>query len=92
MGIDLNYFLYSSPKQEVRDNNEDYLIESYHTSLSEVLLKLKYSKVPSLRDIKQNIRDFQFYGKYKEFIPLYLISNKPKSVLSWIGDNQRKKD
>lgn len=64
MGIDFNYFFNSSPKQEVRDKYEDILIESYHTSLAQMLKKLNYSPIPTLNDVKNEIKSHQFYGEY----------------------------
>lgn len=64
MGADYNYFYYSSPTQEVRDNYEDELVELYHKSMEEILIKLKYrSKVPTLNDVKRNIKNYDLFGE-----------------------------
>lgn len=65
MGIDFNYFFYSSPLQEVRDKHEDLLIECYHKLLSETLIALDYErcKVPTLEDVKDDVKAYQMYGE-----------------------------
>lgn len=66
MGVDLNFFFYSSPSQEVRDDYEDALIESYQKYLAETLTRLQYkSKIPTLSDVKKSFIDFSFYGKFE---------------------------
>lgn len=64
MGLDFNYFLYTSPKQEVRDNHEDLLIEVYHKNLTETLVRAQYaSKIPTIDVVKREILNYKFYGE-----------------------------
>ena len=57
LGIDLNYFIYSSWHKDVFINHKDELIAGYHQVLSETLAKLNYDqKIPSLQDVHDEIR------------------------------------
>jgi hypothetical protein len=55
-GIDINHFLYTSCNYDVHDNHYDELIAFYHKHLSLTLEQLKYSKIPSLDDIKYEVK------------------------------------
>lgn len=53
---DLLYFLFSSPKQEIRLKNFDYFIKYYHDNLVENLKLLEYPKpIPSLNSLHIDI-------------------------------------
>lgn len=61
----------------MRENYEEELIELYQKALSETLKKLKYgSKIPSLSDVKKEIKDFLFYGKNRAILALFAYQGK----------------
>lgn len=73
LGIDFNYFLYSSPTQEVRDSNEELLIETYYKSFANTLRQKNFdeSRIPTMQDVKNEIKAYEFYGEvsFKCFNP-----------------------
>ena len=68
-GLDLNYFIYTSPTIEVREIKRDEIIKKYHSSLSDTLKKNKFNpkKIPSLDDIQQEVKNFRLYGEKKQY-------------------------
>jgi hypothetical protein len=63
-GIDINYFLCTSPKQEVRVQRRTDLINEYYGAFQETLLSLNYQNIPTLKDLEADIRRKEFYGIY----------------------------
>lgn len=65
VAIDLNYFLYTSPENEVRENHWDEMIDVYCSSLFDTLRAHNYpdSKMPTFTDIQEELKLYEFYGK-----------------------------
>lgn len=61
-GYDINYFLSTSPTNEVRENHVDNLIENYYNNFSRILTKLTTTH-HSLDALKKEIESREFYGK-----------------------------
>ncbi|KAJ6649395.1 hypothetical protein Bhyg_04629 [Pseudolycoriella hygida] len=60
-GVDVNYFLSTSPSNEVRENKDDDLIEIYYDNFSRILKKLSKQQY-SFDTIKKEIQSREFYG------------------------------
>jgi hypothetical protein len=75
LGIDYNYFFYTSPSQDVRDKFDEKLFEDYYSSFSETLKHCNYSKVPTKTEVKNEIRKYEFYGEIVRYLPSYQITN-----------------
>lgn len=64
-GIDLNYLIFTSWQPEVFQDHFDDLILVYHESLCSALSELNYQhRIPSLDDVKKEIVNKAFHGKY----------------------------
>ncbi|XP_001662669.2 uncharacterized protein LOC5576476 [Aedes aegypti] len=61
-GIDLNYSLVNCPTYEVRENRRDELVNVYHTTLKAILKAADYRDVPTLEDVRNEIRRMSFFG------------------------------
>lgn len=62
-GYDINYFLSTSPTNEVREKNVDALIETYYNNFSKTLKNVSHMQY-SFEAIKKEIRSREFYGKW----------------------------
>ncbi|XP_037031965.1 uncharacterized protein LOC119071237 [Bradysia coprophila] len=60
-GLDINYFLSTSPTNEVREKKVDVLIEVYYNNFSKILKNLSNQQY-SLEAVKKEIRSREFYG------------------------------
>ena len=65
MGIDWNYFITLTPNNAVKVEHRDLLMTSYYSSLVDTLTSLNYtsSKIPTLKNVKDEIANYEFYGK-----------------------------
>lgn len=62
-GIDLNYLFCSSLTKDTFVTYRDELIKEYQNTLSDVLLKLRYTKnIPTIDDIQAEILNKAFHG------------------------------
>ncbi|XP_062541749.1 uncharacterized protein LOC134209748 [Armigeres subalbatus] len=61
-GIDLNYSLVNCPNFEVRENRRDDLVNVYHTTLKSSLEAADYENIPTLDDVKLEIKRMGFFG------------------------------
>jgi hypothetical protein len=64
LGIDFNYFLYTSPSVEVRGSCEDEFLETYYEALAGNLKKLDYQKIPTFDEVRAEIKRYEFYGEF----------------------------
>jgi hypothetical protein len=78
LGIDYNYFFYTSPSQVVRDQFDVQLFEVYYSSFSETLRRCNFSKVPTKTEVKNEIRKYEFYGE--------IVRGDPH-ITSWLRKN-----
>lgn len=78
-GIDLNYFLNTSPMNSVRENHRDDLIDVYYEAFSGALRALGSTNIPSHSDICKEIQRKEFYGFVAAVGVLPLIINIGKS-------------
>lgn len=62
-GVDLNYSLVNCPTFEVRETRIDDLISEYHTTLKAALEAAGYAKVPTLMDVKHEIKRMSYFGR-----------------------------
>jgi Ecdysteroid kinase-like family len=66
-GIDINYFLCTSPKHEVRVNRRNDLINEYYGSFYDTLATLNYPEIPTLAQLETELLRKEFYGNFKNF-------------------------
>jgi hypothetical protein len=64
LGIDFNYFLYTSPSVEVRSSCEEEFLKTYYGALAGNLKKFDYPKIPTFDDVKAEIKRYEFYGEF----------------------------
>lgn len=62
-GIDTNYFLCTSPMNEVRESGYNKLVDLYCQTMLETLQSISNQWIPSLEQLKTNIASREFYGK-----------------------------
>lgn len=60
-GLDINYFLSTSPTNEVREKKVDVLIETYYDNFSKIL-KNSSDTHYGFEALKKEIRSREFYG------------------------------
>lgn len=64
-GIDLNFFLYGSVRDDLREEQFYFLIKKYYDTFADVLKKLDYKgNIPTLQDIHIEIIKTGFHGKH----------------------------
>jgi Ecdysteroid kinase-like family len=61
-GIDINYFLCTSPKHEVRVHRRNDLINAYYGSFYDTLTTLNHPKIPTLAELEADLLRKEFYG------------------------------
>lgn len=80
-GLDLNYFLNTSPTCEVRENYRDEIILTYYKSLIKALKESDFKKIPTIGDILKEIERKEFYGLFASLaiLPLILMEKQPEN-------------
>jgi len=61
-GIDINYFLCTSPKHEVRVNRRNDMVNDYYGSFYDTLAALSHPKIPTLEELEADLLRKEFYG------------------------------
>ncbi|TMW39629.1 hypothetical protein DOY81_015291, partial [Sarcophaga bullata] len=82
-GCDLNFFLNTSVQLDILKTKRDELIEIYYKSFSTALDYMRYENIPSLDDLKYELRSRELYGLFAlfGFLPMVTL---PKELS---GDN-----
>lgn len=96
--MDLNHFLYTSCNYDVHDNHYDELIAFYHEHLANALRQLKYKNIPSLDDVRYELKSKINQGLIclMSIVPVQMIENpdhaNPEYLIddSEIGKNIRR--
>ncbi|XP_037937470.1 uncharacterized protein LOC119671046 [Teleopsis dalmanni] len=71
---DLNFFLNTSVQLNVLQHKRHDLIAAYYKSFSDTLIFLRYEKVPTLDDLKYELRSRELVGLFGLFAFLPMIS------------------
>ncbi|XP_065364309.1 uncharacterized protein LOC135957488 [Calliphora vicina] len=66
-GCDLNFFLNTSVQLDILKTKRNDLIEIYYKSFSECLDYMRYENIPSLEDLKYELRSRELYGLFALF-------------------------
>lgn len=61
-GLDLNYFINTSPSNEIRENQIDDILHVYYDNFSAVLKSLGAKHIPSMSDVRIEIERCEYYG------------------------------
>lgn len=61
-GIDVNYFLNTSPQNEVREFDRDDIINDYYRNFSHTLSDLNVKNIPSKAMLDKELNAYDFYG------------------------------
>lgn len=89
-GMDLNYFINTSPNNEIRQNQSDQLIQMYYNEFASTLAHLNLLKIPTLEDLYREISRCEFYGfmAISGILPIFLLdkSESKDSHLEKVGD------
>lgn len=80
-GLDLNYFLNTSPTCEARENCREEIILTYYKSLTKALKEFGYMKIPTIGDIVKEIERKEFFGLFAclAILPLILMEKQAES-------------
>lgn len=79
--LDLQYFMYTSPNQEVRFEHMDDLLETYHTELRKTLKMLGCSDVEfTIEHLKKDFEDRAYFGLITACFTLSVILADPKEI------------
>jgi Ecdysteroid kinase-like family len=83
-GIDINYFLCTSPKHDVKVNRRNDLVNDYYGSFYDTLTSLNYPKIPTLPELEADLLRKEFYGTVK-YIPEHLIIKLSPNFLGFFA-------
>lgn len=61
-GLDLNYFINTSPCNEIRENQIDDILHVYHDNFSVILKSLGVKHIPTMNDVRNEIERCEYYG------------------------------
>lgn len=80
-GLDLNYFLNTSPTCEARENCREEIILTYYKSLTKALKEFGYKKIPTIGDIVKEIERKEFFGLFAclAILPLVLMEKQAEN-------------
>jgi hypothetical protein len=77
--LDLQYFMFTSPSQEVRFEHMDGLLETYHTELRKTLTMLGCSDVEfTIEHLKKDFEDKAYFGLITACVYLNMMLADPK--------------
>jgi len=80
--LDLQYFMYTSPSQEVRFEHMDDLLETYHKELRKTLKMLGCSDVEfTIEHLKKEFEDRAIFGLITACFTLSVILADPKEIM-----------
>lgn len=80
--LDLQYFMYTSPSQEVRFEHMNDLLETYHTELRKTLKMLGCSDVEfTIEHLKKDFEDRAYFGLITACFTLSLILADTKEIM-----------
>lgn len=89
-GIDLNYFLNTSPRTDVRENKFDDILDGYYANFSSVLSDLNHKNIPCKSTFKKELLNREFYGFMAAVgvLPIVLLDKETSknSNLEAMGD------
>lgn len=79
--LDLQYFMYTSPSQEVRFEHMDDLLETYHTELRKTLKMLGCSDVEfTIEHLKKEFEERAYFGLITACSTLSIVLADPKDT------------
>ncbi|XP_046803065.1 uncharacterized protein LOC111690962 [Lucilia cuprina] len=73
-GIDLNYFFYTSLPVKLLKEKREHFIELYYEELQSSLKKLNYEKIPTLQQIRNEVRKRELFGFFANHAIYPIIS------------------
>lgn len=73
-GIDLNYFFYTSLPVKLLKERREHLIRVYHEELQNCLRQLKYEKIPSYQQIREEVHKRELFGFFANHAIYPIIS------------------
>ncbi|XP_067005811.2 uncharacterized protein [Anabrus simplex] len=76
--LDLHYFFYTSPSDEVRVSHMDRLIEEYHTNLTDTLRILGCSRKISLSQLQRTFKEYAIYGLFAAVGVMPIVLSDPE--------------
>lgn len=81
LGIDINFFLNTSPLPEVRENHREELYKIYYKSFSKALESSNYENIPTYSKVLEEIERKEFYGLFAAlvFLPMILMEEQPEN-------------
>lgn len=89
-GIDMNYFLNTSPSNAVRINKQETLIETYYDTFASTLADIRVKNIPTISMLRKEIKRGEYYGFVAAvgILPLVVLDKEAakNSSLETIGD------
>lgn len=61
-GLDLNYFINTSPRTEIREHEVDDILRIYYDHFSVTLKALGSTHIPNMSDVRNEIKRCEYYG------------------------------
>lgn len=91
-GLDLNYFIYTSPTNAVREQEYDELIDIYYDQLTLTLDWLRSKFIPKKEDIQHEVKRCEYYALMAAFgvLPFVILdeSASKSSNLETLGGEE----
>lgn len=91
-GIDLNYFINTSPHNEIRESQIDEILHVYYENFSAILKSLGVKHIPSMNDVRNEIERCEYYGLMAALgiLPLVVLHKEASenSNFESMGDEQ----
>jgi hypothetical protein len=79
--LDLLYFMYTSPREDVRSEYTDHLLEEYHKELQDTLMVLGCEHHQfTIEQLKEEFDDKSFYGLFAVCTTLTAVLSEPTEV------------
>lgn len=89
-GIDLNYFLSTSPRADVRENKRDQILAGYYKNFISTLVELNVKNIPCEATFKKEVLAREYYGFMAAvgILPIVLLDKEASkdSNLEAMGD------
>lgn len=91
-GLDLNYFINTSPRNEIRESQIDDILHVYYDNFSAILKALGSKHVPSMNDVRNEIDRCEYYGLFAalSILPFVVLHKEASEDSSFetLGDEQ----
>lgn len=91
-GLDLNYFINTSPHNDIRENQIEEILHVYYDQFSSTLKAMGVTYIPSMYDVRNEIKRCEYYGLMAacNILPFVVLNKEASGDSSFenLGDEQ----